>query len=188
MPSIRPSIVLGGSVTTCLMRSALKAADPVPRFSLLTRWASSDQARAGVSPCLPPVCGPWPAPAAPALPGLGRQAPLAVGLCLRDGPSSSLQWTVQMHTLTSCPCVSPENAAQCAALGKSPHPRLALVLAAWHTGPPPSSPAARGSIRCSCNSHTALRPPLRFRAHGPAQGHLPSPKPSLNRACSVPVS
>lgn len=87
MLSIRPNIVLGGSVTTCLMRSALKAADPVPRFSLLTRWASSDQARAGVSPCFPPVGGPWPAPAAPALPGLGRQAPLAVGLCLRDGPS-----------------------------------------------------------------------------------------------------
>lgn len=187
MPSIRPNIVLGGSVTTCLMRSALKAADPVPRFSLLTRWASSDQAKAGVSPCFPPVRGPWPAPAAPALPGLSRQAPLAVGLCLRDGPSSSLQWTVQMHTLTSCPCVSPENAAQCLRSG-----RACILVWPWSSplgtqGPPPS-PAARGSIRCSCNSHAALRLPLRFRAHGPAQDHLPSPKPSPNRACSVPVS
>lgn len=145
-------------MTTCLMRSALKAADPVPRFSLLTRWASSDQARAGVSPCFPPVGGPWPAPAAPALPGLGRQAPLAVGLCLRDGPSSSLQWTVQMHTLTSCPCVSPENAAQCAALGKSLHPRLALVLAAWHTGPP-HLPPPRGAASAAAATVT---PPSAF--------------------------
>lgn len=63
-----------------------------------------------------------------------------------------------MHTLTSCPCVSPENAAQCAALGKSLHPRLALVLAAWHTGPPPLPPP-RGAASAAAATVT---PPSAF--------------------------
>lgn len=59
------------------------------------------------------------------------------------------------HVLSVC---FPGERCPVSALGKSLHPRLALVLAAWHTGPPPLPPP-RGAASAAAATVT---PPSAF--------------------------